>query len=132
MKKTTKLLIVIITIILSSLVTKAQSNTQIRYAQLIIESPENVTSVTQLDITLLSIENIHSIKIQYGSDSDIDQYYNQTYTLNSTTNLTNNIITDEGIHAVVNIGTHPVLGENILTISLLDVSGNIIENKQIK
>lgn len=132
MKKPILLLHVLIICIFVCISSYAQSNSKVRHTQIVLETPDNTTSATLLDITLLDLENIHSILIQYGVDSDIDQFYNQLYTLNSTTNVSYNIITDEGNHAVIDIGNFPVSNTHILTISFLDASGVVIESKQIK
>lgn len=132
MKHLTTLFLIIIFLTLATKTTQAQVESQIRFAQVVIENPDSTRSNIGIDITFISISGVHSVQIRYGSYAQIDQYYNQTYTLNSTTSLTHNLLTDEGLHTYVGIGNYVLSPDNIMTISLLDASGAVLENKQIK
>ncbi len=132
MKKPILLLVLLVLFTLIEKIAFSQSTSQIRYAQLIIETPTLTNSNASVDLTLMNLNNIYSIKIQYGVSSDIDQYYEQIFTLNSSTNVTNNIVTDQGHHTYINLGAYTVSEDNVITISLIDASNNVIESKQIK
>lgn len=132
MKHLTTLFLLIVFFTLASNTTQAQAESKFRFAQIVVETPDSIQSNVGSDITFMSISGVHSVQIRYGTDTQIDQYYNQIYTLNSTTSLTHNLLTDEGLHTYVSIGNYTLSPDNIMTISLLDASGAVLENKQFK
>ena len=107
-------------------------STLIRYAQFIPEHPDSASSNIIVDMTFLSLDSLHSLQIKYGTESDIDQFFSETYTINSLDSLEHNLITDQGYHTNLSIGYLPLDMNNILTITLLNSSGGVIENKQYK